>query len=208
MPATPFTREAAEKASIRIVDGGESGSRGQQAVHDQVVALRSNRRSGTAHTKTRDEVRGSDKKPWKQKGTGRARHGSRKSPIWVGGGTVFGPRNDRNYSKSVNKKVRRLAFARALTARIEAGAVFTVDSFAVAEPKTKQFVAAVAALTDAPRVLIVGTEFDETTRLAGRNAAGIQLVRAADLNTEDLLTWSAIVITTAALETLATRTAA
>lgn len=208
MSATQLSLTAAKEASIRLVEGGEDGSRGQQAVHDRVTALRSNRRSANAHTKTRGEVRGSDKKPWRQKGTGRARHGSTKSPIWVGGGTVFGPRNDRNYKKGAPKKVRRLAFARALTARIEAGDVHTVNSFAVAEPKTKQFVAAVKDLVDAKRVLIIGEEFDETTLLAGRNVANVQLVRAQDVNVEELLSFGAILVTDSALAILATRSAA
>ena len=122
MSATVLTIADAKKANISIIENG----RGTQAVHDVVVALRANRRSGTASTKTKAEVRGSGKKPWRQKGTGRARAGYASSPVWTGGGVVFGPK-PRDYSKKVSKRVRKLAFLKALSARILGGDVLVTD---------------------------------------------------------------------------------
>jgi large subunit ribosomal protein L4 len=112
-----FTIQDAEKAKIQLI---ADGSKGGQAVHDLVVAYQANRRSGTAQAKTRGEVRGTGKKMYRQKGTGGARHGDRKAPIFVGGGVAFGPRN-RSYAKTVSKKVRTLALRRVLGEKINEG---------------------------------------------------------------------------------------
>src|SRR5215210_5957648 len=133
--ATVLTPDAAKQANIEVVESGKY----TQAVHDVVVAMRAARRSGTASVKTKATVSGSGAKPWRQKGTGRARAGYKSSPVWVGGGVVFGP-HPRDYSKKVNGKVRRIALRKALSERIKAGDVLVADSFAVKEPKTKNFV--------------------------------------------------------------------
>ncbi|MDC0322935.1 50S ribosomal protein L4, partial [Verrucomicrobiales bacterium] len=143
MAATALTTEAAKSANIGII---EESYRGRQAVHDVVVAMRSNRRSGTAHVKTRAEVSGTGKKPFRQKGTGRARQGGNRPPIHVGGGVAFGPRNTRNYKKDVTKSTRRLAFSKALSERISDGDVLTISSFAVSDGKTKSFAKEVGGL--------------------------------------------------------------
>src|ERR1700761_7829156 len=135
MSATVLTIAAAKEAKIEVIENG----RGSQALHDVVIALRANRRSGSANTKTKATVNLSGKKPWRQKGTGRARAGYASSPVWVGGGVVFGP-HPRDYSKKVSKTTRRLALRKALSSRIAAGDVLVVEDFAVKEPKTKQFV--------------------------------------------------------------------
>src|ERR687892_686271 len=135
MSAKVLTTTAAKEAKLDIIEDG----RGTQAVHDAVVAMRAARRSGSANTKTKAEVNLSGAKPWRQKGTGRARAGYKSSPVWRGGGVVFGPK-PRDYSKKVSKSVRRLAFQKALSERIKAGDVLTVDGFSVKEPKTKAFV--------------------------------------------------------------------
>src|SRR5438477_8273375 len=158
MSAKVLTVEAAKKANIEVVENGKY----TQAVHDVVVALRAARRTGSASTKTKATVSGSGAKPWRQKGTGRARAGYRSSPVWSGGGVVFGP-HPRDYSKKVPKQVRRLALRKALSARIAAGDVLVTDSFAVSEPKTKAFLKLVADSTPEQKVLIVGTTFDEKT---------------------------------------------
>lgn len=193
----------AQAANIKLTEG----NKGDQAVHDLIVAYRANRRSGTAHTKTRGEVKGSGKKIYRQKGTGGARHGARTANIFVGGGIVFGPRNTVNYKKDVNKSTRKLALSRALTALIEAGKVSTVDSFEVADGKTKSFVAAVDALSTEGKILIVANSFDEKTYLAGRNHQPVLLQTAAEVNVEQLLHQDAIIVVGDALETLAKRTA-
>src|SRR5215207_3485329 len=136
MSATVLTLDAARNANIAIIENGK----GTQAVHDVVVAMRAARRSGTANTKTKAEVNLSGAKPWRQKGTGRARAGYKSSPVWVGGGVVFGP-HPRDYSKKVAKSVKRIALRKALSERIKGGDVFIVDAFAIKEPKTKSFIA-------------------------------------------------------------------
>src|SRR3954469_10732249 len=128
MAAKVLTADAARDASIELIETG----RGTQALHETVVAMRAARRSGSANTKSKAEVNLSGAKPWRQKGTGRARAGYKSSPIWRGGGVVFGPK-PRDYSKKVSKTVRRLAFQKALTERINAGDVLTLDTFALKE---------------------------------------------------------------------------
>src|SRR5271154_2317145 len=140
MSAKVLTIEEAKKANLTLIENGK----GTQAVHDVVIALRAARRSGTASTKTKATVNLSGKKPWRQKGTGRARAGYASSPVWVGGGVVFGP-HPRDYSKKIPKQVRTLALRKALSARIAAGDVLLVDAFAVSEPKTKQFISLLKA---------------------------------------------------------------
>lgn len=203
MAAKAITLEDAKSANIAVIED----DRGSQAVHDVVVAMRANRRSGTAHTKTRGEVSATGKKPFRQKGTGRARQGGNASPIHRGGGVVFGPRN-RDYSKKVSKGIRRLAFSKALSERIKDGDVLVVPSFAVGDGKTGSFVKEVEGLTDAKKVLIVGKEFDEMTYRAERNHQWAQLMTAGELNTEHLLYYDKIVLVEDAIETLAARTRA
>jgi large subunit ribosomal protein L4 len=200
MSATVLTVEAAKQANIAVIENGK----GTQAVHDVVVAMQANRRSGTAKTKTKAEVAYSGKKPWRQKGTGRARAGYRSSPIWTGGGVAFGPK-PRDYSKKVTKGVKRLAFRKALSARILAGDVLVTDEFKVSAPKTKEFLALLRAHTDANKVLLVHTRFDKNTYLAARNVQLIQLQAAADVNTEQLLRYQKIIVTNEALAKLAER---
>src|SRR5437879_13657894 len=136
MSAKVLTKAAAKEAKLDIIEDG----RGTQAVHDVVVAIRSGGRSGTANTKTKADVDLSGAKPWRQKGTGRARAGYKSSPIWRGGGVVFGPK-PRDYSKKVPKSVRRLAFRKALSERISAGDDLTIDKFGRPEERTKSFLA-------------------------------------------------------------------
>ncbi len=198
-----FTIKDAEKANIQLI---ADGSKGSQAVHDLVVAYQANRRSGTAQTKTRGEVRGTGKKMYRQKGTGGARHGDRKAPIFVGGGVAFGPRN-RSYAKTVPKKVRTLALQRVLGEKINEGLVLSAKSFEVSSAKTKDFVKAVRDITDAERVIIIGKEFSEETYRAERNLTFALLQTAENVNIEELLFWGTVIILDDALETLAKRTA-
>ena len=201
MYANQLTIEAANAANIVTV-GPEKGS---QAVHDLVTAYRANRRTGSANTKTRAEVAGNNKKIYRQKGTGNARHGDHQSPIFVGGGVVFGPRPC-DYSKKVNKSTRKLALRRVLGDIISGGKVVTVPSFSVEDGKTKSFVAAVAGIAEGKKILIIAESFDDKTKLAGRNVADVQLMSAAEVNVEQLLDARKVVIVESALETIANRT--
>jgi large subunit ribosomal protein L4 len=200
MSATILTVDAAKAANLNLIENG----RGTQAVHDVVVAMRAARRSGTANTKSKADVNLSGAKPWRQKGTGRARAGYKSSPVWVGGGVAFGPK-PRDYSKKVTKSVRRLALRKALSSRIIAGDVLVVDSFAIAAPKTKDFVDWVQANVGVEKALIIGTQFDDNTYLAARNVQPTRLITALEVNTENLLAFKKIVITKEALTQLAER---
>jgi large subunit ribosomal protein L4 len=202
MSATVLTIAAAKEAKINVIENG----RGTQALHDVVVALRANRRSGSANTKTKAEVAYSGKKPWRQKGTGRARAGYASSPVWSGGGVVFGPK-PRDYSKKVPKSVKRLALLKALSARIMAGDVLIAEDIKVATPKTKDFVSFLKSQTEARKVLLISTEFDETTYKAARNIQPVLLNTASEVNTEQLLAFQKIIVTNEALVKLAERLA-
>jgi large subunit ribosomal protein L4 len=201
MSAKVLSKAAAKEAKIDIIEVG----RGTQAVHDVVVAMRAARRSGSANTKTKAEVDLSGAKPWRQKGTGRARAGYKSSPIWRGGGVVFGPK-PRDYSKKTSKSLRRLAFQKALSERISAGDVLTIDKFAVPEIKTKSFVSLLKKATDAGKVLVIADSFDENTFKSARNVKTVHLATAAEVNTEQLLAFEKILVTQKALEKLAERT--
>jgi large subunit ribosomal protein L4 len=204
MSATVLTEAAAKTANIELIS---EAKKGRQAVHDAVVAMQANRRRGTADTKTKATVNLSGAKPWRQKGTGRARAGYKSSPVWVGGGVAFGP-HPRSYAKAVPKKVRVLAFRKALSERTIAGDVLIVDSFVVAEPKTKRFLELLETLAKgAKKVLIVSNGFDDTTLLSARNVARAQLARAHDVNTEQLLAFDKIIVTNDALTTISERLA-
>jgi large subunit ribosomal protein L4 len=202
MSATVLTIEAAKKANISVIENGK----GTQAVHDAVVAMRANRRSGSANTKTKAEVVASGKKPWRQKGTGRARAGYVSSPVWAGGGVVFGPK-PRDYSKKVTKSVRRLAFLKALSSRIIDGDVLVVEAVTVSQPKTKEFIKLLRSHTDEEKVLIVAPGFDDGTYRAARNVRPVRLSTAAEVNTEQLLAFKKIILTQEALAKLAERLA-
>jgi large subunit ribosomal protein L4 len=202
MTAKSFTAEDAQAANLVLV--GEE--KGRQAVHDLVTAYRANRRSGSASTKTRGEVSGNNKKIYKQKGTGNARHGDKRAPIFVGGGVVFGPR-PRDYSKKVPKAVRKLALRRVLGDLVRGGKIQSVDSFSIADGKTKSFVATLGQIAQPGKVLVVGNNFDDSTYLAARNVAWTQLVTPDELNVEQLLLADSVVFVGDAVEVLARRTA-
>src|SRR6202140_3951426 len=200
MSAKVLKAAAAKESKIELIEN----ARGTQAVHDVVVAMRAARRSGSANTKSKADVNLSGSKPWRQKGTGRARAGYASSVIWRGGGVVFGPK-PRDYSKKVSKSVRRLAFQKALTERITAGDVLTIDQFVVPELKTKSFVALLKKQTEEEKVLLISDAFDETTLKSARNVKPVQLATASDVNTEQLLAFEKILVTHKALERLGER---
>lgn len=183
-------------------------------VHDVVVALQANARAGTAHTKDRSEVAGTGKKPWRQKGTGRARHGSRRSPIWTGGGVTFGPRNEKDFSKKLNKKVRAKALATVLSRKYTDGELILVDALPFTEPKTATAKAALSALASAAEqaalatkrsnaALIILPERNEAVEKSFRNFGNIAVVQAKDVNPLDLLTFKYVIMSDPAV-TLAT----
>ena len=176
------------------------GDINEAVMHQVVVAQLAAARSGTASTKTRSEVRGGGAKPWRQKGTGRARHGSSRSPIWVGGGTVFGPK-PRDYSMRVNKKMRKAALRSALADKANNAKVFVLDGFN--ETKTKAAAKCLAAAGLEGRVLLVLDPDDEVSTVvdrAFRNLGGAAFSLYGSLGTYDVLVADAIVFTTSAFE--------
>lgn len=200
MSATVLTISAAKSANIQVIENG----RYTQTVHDVIVAMRANRRSGTASVKTKATVNGSGAKPWRQKGTGRARAGYKSSPVWTGGGVVFGP-HPRDYSKKVNKVAKRLALLKVISERIRDGDVLIVDGFSIKEPKTKQFLSALRIVTNEPKTLLVSSAFDDNTYKAARNVQSSLLITAAEVNTEQLLGFRKIILTNDALLLLSQR---
>ena len=183
------------------------GDKGVQAVKEVVVAHQANARLGTHSTKRRGEVRGGGKKPWRQKGTGRARAGSTRSPLWPGGGVVFGPK-PRDYTKKLNDKVRALAFSRALFDRAAAGELEVIEKFEVNPVKTKVIGQILTRIAPRGRVLIVDDPFAPELRRAARNLARITLQEAARLNTLDLCQYRKILVSTQALEKIIARVSA
>jgi large subunit ribosomal protein L4 len=169
--------------------------RGTQAVHDTVVAFMAGQRSGTACAKTMGEVNGTGKKPWRQKGTGRARAGSFASPLWRGGGVVHGPK-PRDFSKKVNKKVAKLSLRKALSERLKAGDILVVDEFKLAAAKTKEFAGVLRNLgVDGGTVLVVVAGADDAIERASRNILGVGLATATSVNTYELLRYDKLVFT-------------
>ena len=181
----------------------EDGS-GTQAVHDVVVAYQAAQRMGTACTKTMGEVNGSGKKPWRQKGTGRARAGSFASPLWRGGGVVFGPK-PRDFSKKVSRNTRQLALRKALSERLKAGDVVLVDEFKLGSGKTKEFVGALDSLKLDGTALIVSEGADKNLLLASRNVPNVVLTTSDRLNTYDVLRSDKLIFTRGAFEQVEAR---
>lgn len=180
------------------------GDKGLQAVKEVIVAINANNRLGTHSTKTRGVVRGGGKKPWRQKGTGRARAGSIRSPLWVGGGVVFGPK-PRDYSKKINSKVKALAFSRALFDRASAGEIDVIERFELPAAKTKAMNQVIGRIAPAGKVLVVDDTFAVETARATRNLARVSVQEAGKLNTLDLAQYRKIIVSTKALEKIIAR---
>src|SRR5499427_7848049 len=178
--------------------------RGTQAVHDAVVAYQAAQRMGTACTKTMGEVAGSGKKPWRQKGTVRARAGSFASPLWRGGGVVFGPK-PRDFGKKVSRNTRQLALRKALSERLRAGDVVLVDDLKLESPKTKDFIGVLTALELKGTALIVAQAADKNLTLASRNVPNVSLATSDSLNTYDVLRPDKLVFTRSAFEQVEAR---
>jgi len=180
--------------------------KGAQAVKDAVTAIRNAMRAGTASTKSKGEVAGSNKKPWKQKGTGNARAGFRQSPVWRGGGVAHGPK-PRDFSQKVNKKVMKLAFARALSEKISAGDVIVVDEFSFEAPKTKLMAAFLKSLGVDRTAIIVQKDVDDTTLLVTSNLPRIDYTTAQAIDVYTLLANKKIVCDKAGFDALMARMA-
>ena len=187
------------EVKFSLVEDGK----GTQAVHDVVVAYQASQRMGTACTKTVGEVAGTNKKPWRQKGTGRARAGSFRSPLWRGGGVVFGPK-PRDFSKKVSRTTRQLALRKALSERLRAGDVVLVNELNLSSPKTKEFAGVLSALELKGTALVVSPA-DKNLSLASRNVPNVVLTTSDALNTYDILRSDKLVFTKSAFEQVEAR---
>jgi large subunit ribosomal protein L4 len=188
------------EVKFTLVEGG----RGTQAVHDVVVAHNANQRMGTACTKTMGDVNGTGKKPWRQKGTGRARAGSFASPLWVGGGVVFGPK-PRDFRKKVSWNTRQLALRKAMTERLNAGDVLVVDDIKLDAPKTKNFLEVLKNLDLKGTALFVLPAADKNLTLSSRNVQSVEVATADMLNTYQVLRSDKLVFTRGAFDKLEAR---
>ena len=221
METTVFTKDGKESGKVTLPEAVFGAKWNPDLVHEVVVSMQSNARSGNAHTKDRGEVSGGGKKPWRQKGTGRARHGSRRSPIWVGGGVTHGPRNEKDYGKKINKKVRAKALASTLSKKHADGEVIFVDALSFDAPKTADAKAFVTALAKGSKneglatkrknaALVVLAERNEAAEKSFRNFGNMLVAQAKDINPVDLLTYKYVVVADSAqsLKTLEARVGA
>ena len=179
-------------------------NKGEQAVHDVIVAFQARLRSGSASTLTKSQVSGSNAKPWRQKGLGRARSGLRQSPIWRGGGVVFGP-HPRSHAKKVPRKVAKLAFRRAFSEKVAGNCVHVIKDLVLDKPKTKVFKHILNTLGVKGRALIVLDSMDRNVVLASRNIQGVEVVPAKDVNTYQLVRHQNVLVSESALTVLRNR---
>ncbi|HLE78837.1 MAG TPA: 50S ribosomal protein L4 [Candidatus Limnocylindrales bacterium] len=194
MPQTSlYDRTGASVGNVELNDELFAAPVNVSVLHQVVTAQLAGRRTGTHDTKTRGEVRGGGKKPYRQKGTGRARQGTRSAPHFRGGGAVFGP-HPRSYEQRLPKKMRRLALRGALTAKFGDEAIRVVDTFALERIKTKDFMGILAALNATGRVLVVAPGTDEQLKLSARNLPMVDVILADSLNVVDLIKADTIVI--------------
>lgn len=172
-------------------------------VHQIATSQNSNRRIVRAHTKTRADVSGGGKKPWRQKGTGRARAGSNRSPIWRGGGITFGPRKDRNFKKDINKKMRRKALFMVLSEKAKSETIVLLEDLKLEKPNTKQMVTLLQKLPSAKaRGLLVLPAIEKNTILSTRNIPKVSTIQAKDLNVLDMMNSKYVIMPTSSIETI------
>ena len=169
-------------------------------LYDAIVLSRASLRQGTHATKTRSEVSGGGRKPWKQKGTGNARQGSIRAPHWVGGGVVFGPTPEKNYTKKMNRKERRLALKSALAYKAQEKELIIVDSLTLETPKTKEMLNVLESLKANRKTLVVVDELTDNLILATRNLENVVLIDADEINTLDVVSADNMIITEAAVK--------
>ena len=196
MPKTALLSLKGEKIKdIKLDDNVWGITPNDQTIYESINLYMANKRQGSHSTKTRSDVSGGGRKPWRQKGTGNARQGSIRAPHFTGGGIVFGPTSDRNYTKKMNKKERRLALRSALTYKANDKAILVVDKFDSKSNKTKDMLKVLEGLKVEGKVLIVTTELTENLILGTRNITTVNLVLANELNTYDVLYADKIIIT-------------
>ncbi len=193
-----YNIEGNEVGSIELNDAVFGVEVNEHLVHQAVVNQLANKRQGTQSAKTRSEVSGGGRKPWRQKGTGHARQGSTRSPQWTGGGVVFAPK-PRDYSFKLNKKERRAALFSALTSKVNDSKFVVVDEFKLDAAKTKKFVEVLNNL-NASRALVVLGEADKNVVLSGRNVPAVKVITTETINTYDVVKYDKVIATKSAVE--------
>ncbi|MTV81890.1 50S ribosomal protein L4 [Secundilactobacillus folii] len=195
---TLFKQDGSQNGDVTLNDAIFGIEPNDHVVFDTVLMQRASQRQGTHAVKNRSAVRGGGKKPWRQKGTGRARQGSTRSPQWVGGGTVFGP-TPRSYAYHLPKKVTRLALKSVLSQKVADGSLVVVDAFKFDQPKTKEFAQSLASLNVSTKTLVVLEEDNNNAELAARNLANVKVINAKGINVLDVINSDKLVLTQAAL---------
>lgn len=188
-----FNKEGNKIEDIQLNDNIFAVEVNADAMHQVVVALLANKRQGTQSTKTRSEVRGGGIKPWRQKGTGRARQGSIRAPQWIKGGVVFAPK-PRDYRMSIPKSMRRVAMLSALTSKVQNDEMVVLDSLTLEAPKTKEVVKMLNAF-NAKKTLIITAEANETVYKSARNIEGVAVLPVNNINVYDLLKYPKVIMT-------------
>ncbi len=205
MEAKIYNQKGKETGSIALPEGVFGLKRNDKLVHQVAVSMQSNMRAGTAHTKGRGDVSGGGRKPWRQKGTGRARHGSIRSPIWKGGGVTHGPTSDKDYSKKINKKMRAKALFTVLSQKLKEEELFFVDAISLSEPKGKSAKSAIADLAKIPgaeklatrkrnALFVAISKKDENAERGFQNFSNIDLSDVRNMNVLDVLKYKYVII--------------
>ncbi|QDI91505.1 50S ribosomal protein L4 [Salicibibacter halophilus] len=196
---TVYNQTGSEVGDAELTDAVFGITPNESVVHDAVVMQQASLRQGTQNAKTRSEVRGGGAKPWRQKGTGRARHGSNRSPIWTGGGVIFAPK-PRNYGYKLPKKVRRLAIRSVLSAKVQDDALIVVDDLQFDVPKTKEMVNVLSSLSAEQKTLIVTADDDENLKKSANNLQHVKTIDAQGVNVLDVINSDKLIITKKAVE--------
>ncbi|SDJ08870.1 50S ribosomal protein L4 [Natribacillus halophilus] len=196
---TVYNQTGSQVGDAELADTVFGITPNESVVHDAVVMQQASLRQGTQKAKTRSEVRGGGAKPWRQKGTGRARHGSNRSPIWTGGGVIFPP-TPRNYGYKLPKKVRRLALRSVLSAKVQEDALTVVDELSLDVPKTKDMVTILSSLSAEQKTLIVTAEYNENLVKSANNLPNVKTLSANGVNVLDVIHHDKVIITKEAAE--------
>ncbi|SFM41141.1 LSU ribosomal protein L4P [Gracilibacillus orientalis] len=194
-----YNQSGSQVGDVEIDDAVFGIEPNEHVLHDAVLMQRASLRQGTHAVKNRSDVRGGGRKPWRQKGTGRARQGSIRSPQWVGGGTVFGP-TPRSYSYKLPKKVRRLALKSAFSSKVKEDSLVVLEGIAIETPKTKEIVSMLSSLNVDAKALIVTADTDEVLAKSANNLSNVKVLTVSEVNVLDLLTHDKLILTKEAAE--------
>ena len=195
-----FNQDGTEAGSVELNESVFGIEPNNHVIHEVVIMQRAAKRQATHAVKNRSEVRGGGRKPWRQKGTGRARQGSIRSPQWVGGGVVFGPNTERNYKYKLPKKVRRLALKSALSSKVKSENIIVLNDLQLEAPKTKDFVAVLEALNVNEKALVVTANKNENVLRSANNLQKVKVITVGEVNVLDLVAYDKLILTKDAAE--------